>query len=75
MTNFKRLMPILYVSVLGACLLVAASDEFHQTFVSSRGPSARDVMIDTAGAIVGLLIGAIFGVTRPIRHEKATADP
>jgi VanZ family protein len=40
------------------CALFAASDEFHQTFVKSRTPSVRDVLLDIAGAILGLLVGA-----------------
>lgn len=44
----------------GFALILAASygaiDEFHQIFVPSRGPSVRDVLIDTAGAAVGLFI-------------------
>ena len=74
MTNFKRSIPILYVSVWGACLFVAATDEFHQTFVASRGALATDIMIDSGGAILGLLIGAIFGMTRSIRLEKTPGD-
>lgn len=35
----------------------AASDEFHQSFVPSRGASVADVLIDTAGAATGLLSG------------------
>ncbi|ADQ47161.1 VanZ family protein [Caldicellulosiruptor kronotskyensis 2002] len=34
----------------------AISDEVHQIFVSGRGPSAVDVMIDTIGIISYLLI-------------------
>jgi VanZ family protein len=75
MTNLKRSLAILYVSVWVACLVVATTDEFHQTFVASRGALATDIMIDSGGAIVGLLIGAIFGMTRSIRLEKAPADP
>ena len=75
MTNFKRSIPILYLSVLGVCLLVAATDEFHQTFVASRGAAATDVMIDSGGAILGLLIGALFGMSRSIRLEEASAPP
>jgi VanZ family protein len=41
MTNFKRSIPIRYLSLLGVCLLVAATDEFHQTFVASRAPQQR----------------------------------
>ena len=32
----------------------AASDEYHQTFVPSRGASVRDVLIDTCGAAAAL---------------------
>ena len=44
---------------LGVVLLVllyAASDEFHQRFVPGRDASIRDVMIDTSGGILGLLV-------------------
>ena len=34
----------------------AATDEFHQSFVPTRTASARDVMIDTCGALIGLCI-------------------
>jgi VanZ family protein len=74
MTNFRRSIPILYVSVLGVCLFVATTDEFHQTFVASRGASVRDIMIDSGGVILGLLIASIFRMNRLIRLEKAPAD-
>ncbi len=75
MTNFRQSIPILYVSVLGVCLFVAATDEFHQTFVASRGASVRDIIIDSGGVILGLLIASIFRMNRLIRLEKAPADP
>lgn len=47
-------------SIAGFAFLIAATyaagDEFHQTFVPSRGASVHDVMIDAAGAATGLLI-------------------
>jgi VanZ family protein len=77
MTNLKRSTPVLCLSVWVACVFVAATDEFHQTFVRSRDASVRDLMIDSAGAILGLLIGAIFGISRarPTRLEKTDAKP
>jgi VanZ family protein len=39
---------------------MAACDEFRQSFVESRGASPWDVMIDSAGAIFGLLLYARF---------------
>lgn len=43
------------LSVL-ACVIYAISDEFHQNFSSGRGPQVRDVLIDSAGALVGTLV-------------------
>jgi VanZ family protein len=40
---------------LGIVALYAASDEFHQSFVPTREARFGDVLIDTAGAAVGLL--------------------
>src|SRR5215469_11591888 len=59
----KSLM--VFVAVVVGCALFAASDEFHQTFVKSRTPSVRDVLLDIAGAIPGLLIGASFALSHP----------
>jgi VanZ family protein len=75
MANLKWSMSVLYVSVWVACVFVATTDEFHQTFVRSRGASIRDIMIDSAGAILGLLIGAILGMgrDRSTRLEKTDA--
>jgi VanZ family protein len=72
MTNLKRSPAILCVSVWVACLVVATTDEFHQTFVASRGASATDIMIDSGGAVLGLLIGAAFVMSRSTRREKNT---
>ncbi|MHB8481370.1 MAG: VanZ family protein [Nitrospiria bacterium] len=38
----------------------AATDEFHQTFVPSRGPSLIDVGIDTIGATCSLLVLRLY---------------
>lgn len=44
---------------LGVALLLAAvyaaGDEFHQSFVSSRGASVHDVLLDTCGALLAVL--------------------
>lgn len=41
---------------LWVAVLYAATDEFHQTFVPSREGCLRDVLIDSCGAIAGLLL-------------------
>lgn len=37
------------------CVLYAISDEIHQLFVPGRGGQVKDVLIDGAGAVVGIL--------------------
>ena len=39
---------------LSIATLYAATDEFHQTFVPTRQGSVRDVLLDSAGAAIGL---------------------
>lgn len=42
--------------VLLFVILYACSDEFHQSFVPGRGPSLKDVIIDTFGGTVGIFL-------------------
>jgi VanZ family protein len=64
-TSVSIRMPNLYGVILVGCALLAASDEFHQTFVKSRTPSIHDVLLDIGGASLGLLIAASFANRRP----------
>lgn len=41
-------------------ILYAISDEGHQMFVPGRGPSIKDVFIDSIGALTGILIFMIL---------------
>lgn len=50
--------------VLCQLFLSAGLDEFHQYFVPGRHASLKDVLIDTAGGITGMLIIAICGCIR-----------
>jgi len=63
---------ILFGAVLLGCAVVAASDEFHQSFVKSRTPSVRDVLLDIAGALIGLLIGMSFAHRHPKKTRSTT---
>lgn len=38
------------------CILYAASDEAHQLFVPGRGAQIADVIIDSTGAFLGILV-------------------
>jgi VanZ family protein len=49
--GFKRLLMGFII-----CVLYAITDEIHQLFVPGRGAQVRDVMIDSSGALVGILL-------------------
>ena len=42
------------------CVGFAGLDEYHQSFVADRGPSLRDVGIDSIGALIGILMVQAF---------------
>lgn len=44
----------------GFCILYAVSDEWHQTFISGRSGEIRDIIIDSLGALIGLLFCLFF---------------
>ena len=56
----------LWISLL--CVFAyACTDEFHQAFVPQRVPSFRDVMIDTGGGILGMIIKCWSNIRRKYR--------
>jgi VanZ family protein len=66
----KTLM--IFGATLLGCALFAATDEFHQTFIKSRTPSVRDVLLDVAGALLGLLIAVSFARRQPKKFRANT---
>lgn len=48
----KRIIPV----ALGICAFYAATDEFHQYFVANRVGSVSDVLLDSAGALTGIVV-------------------
>jgi VanZ family protein len=50
--------------------LYASSDEFHQRYVPTRTPLFSDVLIDTAGGTLGLLLAWIYHSCRRPKAEK-----
>ncbi len=56
-----------FLRSLALCVLYAASDEWHQSFVPGRGPSVSDVLLDSTGAVCGIffvLFAADFWLKR-----------
>ena len=56
------------ISFLGT-FLYACSDEFHQLFIPGRSGEIRDVMIDSIGGIIGIIIISIILKNRYITKK------
>ncbi len=52
------------------CMGYAITDEIHQLFVNGRTSSFFDVLIDTLGCILGLIIIYIIGRLRSMKYEE-----
>jgi VanZ family protein len=74
-TRLQWKMSIVAGTVLFVCVLFAASDEFHQSFVASRTASASDVLIDIAGALIALAFCWRLAARAPQRARGARALP
>ena len=70
-----RGIPLMLVAGL-FCVGFAAFDEYHQSFVKGRGPSKRDVAIDSIGIFIGIILVRIVGWTgrmtifRPLAKKR-----
>ncbi len=68
--------PLLVLFAGAFCAGFACLDEYHQSFVSGRSPSKRDVLIDCMGILPGIIITRIVGWTgrmtifRPLANKK-----
>jgi len=62
----------------GFCVAFACGDEYHQSLVAGRGPSKRDVMIDSIGIFAGVILVRMIGfigrmtIFRPLCKKKET---
>ena len=63
----------------GICIGFAALDEYHQSFVAGRGPSKKDVGIDSIGVLAGVLMVQFFGfigrltIFRPLARKRRSS--
>ena len=62
------------VLALAGAFLVACCDETIQRFVPDRGPSFRDVMIDTSGALAGMILLLVGYAYVKRRKKQATEE-
>ena len=56
--NRKACYTLLFSSLLS--FLCGCADEFHQHYVSVRGPAFTDVLIDFSGSISGICLGILI---------------
>ena len=66
--NKKMIRNLLCPIICTACY--AASDEIHQTFVLGRSGMASDVLLDSCGACVGVII--LLMLIRLVRRKRYT---
>lgn len=65
-----RGVPLILTTAI-ICVSFAAGDEYHQSFVAGRGPSVKDVGIDSIGIFFGILFVQI--IHRIFLTSKRTA--
>lgn len=64
-TRIKVMLRIVLGLVL--CTIYALTDEWHQYYVVGRGAQLRDIVIDSCGALIGIIVvTVIIGVIRLI---------
>ena len=69
----RRLFSLGSLTAWAVCILYACSDELHQRFVAGRSCELRDVLIDSCGALTGLLVSmaVMLIINRLIRRKSA----
>lgn len=58
------------VITLFICLAYAIADEIHQVFIPGRAGQVVDVIIDTSGSLVGILIYLVFARLRKYSERE-----
>ena len=49
-----------YLLSLASVIIYASTDELHQGLIDGRGPSFKDVLIDSLGGLAGILVFALM---------------
>lgn len=60
---------LVFVFALLLCCIYAISDEWHQMFVPGRNAEWTDVLIDSAGAFLGILLSSMWSRIRAKREK------
>lgn len=65
---------IAFILTLIVSVGFAISDEYHQTFVSGRTGQALDVIIDTAGALIGIAIYTTYYIVYKTGYKQGLKE-
>jgi VanZ like protein len=63
--------PVRAALVMAACMIFAASDEWHQSHVPGRVSSLSDLRLDALGTSLGISAGLALGAAGSIRRGAA----
>ncbi|MFR4161288.1 MAG: VanZ family protein [Paraclostridium sordellii] len=59
-----------YLYSLTGCFIYACTDEIHQLFITGRSGEFKDVLVDTLGATIGLLLVFMINKILNLRKNK-----
>jgi VanZ family protein len=65
-SDIRRIKCIILAAAI--CVLYASSDEIHQLFVPGRGGMVMDVVIDSAGAVIGICIIGVLRIRALVKN-------
>lgn len=66
--DFDKKISLKYALII--VFLYSVSDEFHQLFIPGRAGRIRDVIIDTSGGVLGLILMKFFATEKSISNKK-----
>lgn len=65
-----------HILSLALTFAYACTDEFHQLFVFGRAGRISDILIDTSGALIGILIySVLIKIIKAVRRRKDVSNP
>lgn len=68
--EYTKKQNVILVSSLIFCFIYAMTDEYHQSFVPGRSSLFRDVLIDTSGGILAIVLNYIYMHKYSIKSNK-----
>lgn len=68
--EYTKKQNVILVSSLIFCFIYAMTDEYHQSFVPGRSSLFRDVLIDTSGGILAIVLNYIYMHKYSIKLNK-----